>query len=153
MLPSIACTRAYTLKSGNKTLGINDNDVHYIVGFRNVYHARRVQYNMHPTPKISLVRRGKPLKRNDPHDDIVIDTEAKLFIPKQELNGGPHHPLNDGGWHLDTTDYDKLLMVPFKHRVGLIVVTDIVNEIPVDIEADCFIVEPNDTFMRNFMLE
>ena len=150
MLPQVPRDKAFTLKAGNKTLGLNDNGMHYIIGFRNVYLARRVQYVMHPTPNLALYR-GGGLKRKDQHTDIVIDTEAKLFIPKQELKGGPHHPLNDGGWHLDTKEYKQLLMTPFKYQVGLIMVTNILNEIPIDIEADCWVLEPNESFMRDFL--
>jgi hypothetical protein len=138
---------AYTLKQGNKTLGLNCavKDVHYIVGFRNVTHARYVQYTMHPSPKLVL-KRGFYLDRvqsvDDDNQNVVLDHEASLYIPKAEHTGGPHNPLNDGGWHLNVTQLNDLISIPVKNHVGLLLVSDTKSDTRTDIELSCCIIEP-----------
>lgn len=128
-----------------------------MVGFRNMNTARHVQYNLSPEPKMLLERSealniehiedamddGRRMFMAGPqgevtiYDDeeslthkIVIDIGARLVLPKHDLDldGGPYHPLNDGGYYLKTMDYGDLLKIPFTRGVGVVLPREMMYE-------------------------
>ena len=46
----------YTICRGNKTVSVKSDNKDYIIGFNKILIAKSVQYNIHPEPKIILLR-------------------------------------------------------------------------------------------------
>lgn len=114
----------YTVKQGNKTVGLSQNNKYYIIGFENPVLARKVQYNLQPNPEITLLR-GKNINLastlNDfglKNTDLFLDIEATLFIPK--FKGSVQDPMNDGGYHLGADNYNEFIVYPFTKSIGLV---------------------------------
>lgn len=125
----------FTIQQKNKTVGMRHKDNHYIIGFNNVTQARKVQYAMHPEPRLILTRGdgldiGSVLESLKPKGSnavsIVIDTEATLFIPK--FKGESTSPMNDGSFHMNTVPYDDFIAYPFTKMLGVIIPYDLVYE-------------------------
>jgi len=83
----------YTISRSGLPLGVRvsrgpSTTTHYVVVFKNILHARHVQYNLHPEPSIWLLR--------DPKTDIDM-TERFLPMPK-------FLPMNVRTQHIDDLD-------------------------------------------------
>lgn len=113
---------------------------HYIIGFQSVAQARKVQYSLAPEPSLYL-------QRTDFEDvtpqinegltkfgvasldaSIIIDTRARLHIPKGDAKLPSDHPLNDGNFHLSSIPMEEFLMFPFEKDIGIIIPYDLEKE-------------------------
>jgi hypothetical protein len=123
----------HVLKQNNKHIVIKHRNIDYIIGFPNVIHARKVQYDMDIVPSFSFVRDTL----SPSHD---LDVKATLFIDKSPP-GSNVSGLLDGNITMDTykdRDFYELLLIENK---GLI--------IPYDLKE-----EDNDEFMfRSFIID
>lgn len=108
-----------TIAKDNKTVGFYHKNKPYVIGFRNAHVARKVMYTMHPEPVFSLIT-SNPVKINDEHSglDILIDSEATLFIPKSEYKQFtlPDYNL----YYIDPVDYDTFTTYPYTKNIGII---------------------------------
>jgi hypothetical protein len=102
------------IKQKNKTLGLTHNNRHYIIGFPKLNLARKVHYNIHPEPNLTLIRGDMII-----HEDIEFDTSSTLFIPK--CKGSIWEPMNDGCFHLSHMKKDEFYILPGKNRIGIII--------------------------------
>lgn len=112
----------FTIKQGNKTLSTKSKDCHYVIGFKSAFAARKVQYSMQPEPDIMMLRCSNTyisLDRYGINDDLVMDANATLFIPK--CKGSTLERMNDGGFHLYETTYKEFLDYPFIKNLGVII--------------------------------
>lgn len=108
----------YTLKLGNKTMSLTNNNKLYVIGFKNALHTRKVQYSIHPEFKFTLLRDDVKLK-----DDLVYDN-VTLFIPK--CIGSTLLPENDVGLHLK--EEKDFLSFPVIKQLGIIVAHTLIDE-------------------------
>ena len=95
----------YTLKQGNKTIGVQNNHKWYIIGFPNITHARAIHYNIAPEPNIVLLK-NNPKKSQA----LTVCMNSSIFIPKHQ--GDHWHPMNDGNFHIQAmniNDFNKLV--------------------------------------------
>lgn len=124
----------YTIKCGNKTLGLTQVHKYYVIGFKSVMHARSVQFAIDPDPDITFVRRAKTVGGG-------VDVHAMLSIPKHV--GPPLDPWKDVGFHLQTEIYDDFVMTPFAKGVGVIMPYDLVDETTDSFVFDAHLIEPD----------
>lgn len=121
----------YTIKSGNKTIGINLYDKNYVIGYNSAILARKVQYNINPEPKIILFKNdnlniNKKIKQNN--SDINIDININtLYIPKYDKNK-INIPINNEGFHLHTIKSDDFMLYPFSKNIGIIIPFKLIEE-------------------------
>lgn len=154
--------KGHVIKRNNRMLSLSDYRVtgpgqdvqlrHYVVGFKTAVLARKVHYNIHPSPYLRLEHRdvvdittdvNTRLKDVDPVDGLVtVHMSSRLFVPKMEHNGGPLYPGNDGGFHLETVDIKQLYMMPFSKNVGVIFPYDIESESRADLVLICQVINP-----------
>jgi hypothetical protein len=121
----------FTIKQGNKTLSVLHNKRHYIIGFKNKILARKVYYNIHPSPQFTLVRDqdidlSAVLKSNGFDISLSLDVGATLFVPK--CKGSILDPMNDGGFHLSMVPEHEFLAFPIEHRLGVVMPYDLEDE-------------------------
>lgn len=124
-----------------KELCYNLSVRYYVVGFQNLMHAKKIQYDIKPEPNLKLYRTeylnivsqvNKGLEEfgvDKINSHIVIDTMARLHVPKKNTDVYPSdHEMNDGGFHLSTVSYEDFLMYPFDNNVGIIMPHTLENE-------------------------
>lgn len=105
-----------------------------MLGFRNVFYARTVLHNLHPEPRMLLLRDvdndiGPPLISAgylDAELCLNLDVSATLFIPK--LQGNPLHPLNDGCFHIHQYSENEFLTFPLSKNLGTVMPYMLVEE-------------------------
>lgn len=115
--------KIHTLQQRNKTVSVVHYDRHYVIGFRNPYLLRKVHYSMHPEPKLILLRDNdtvfqKEFEENGYDISLTMDFNATLFIPK--CAGSTLHPMNDGGYHMNSYKESDFLAFPIRKRLGII---------------------------------
>lgn len=121
-----AMQHIYTLNRGSKTLGLTHRNQNYIIGFQSPSLARKIHYNMHPEPRLSIINGDEINITNKIYDNLPIDlpcnfyldSKATLVIPK--LKGDFLHPLNDGCFHLNNVKMEDFYMFPYKYNLGII---------------------------------
>lgn len=137
----------YTIQQKNKTIGMSHNERHYVVGFKSSKLARKVQYALHPEPKLILVRGtdidlSKDLQNKGINDlSLIVDTEATLFMPK--FKGSSEDPLNDGGYHLHNVLYKDFVTYPFTKMIGVIMPYDLLEENEEEFVFRSHVIEPS----------
>jgi hypothetical protein len=134
----------------------------YVVAFRNVVHARHVQYNLQPEPSIRLLRdAGLDIDATDKfrsHDivagggagrgrRVVMNAAAVVHFPRMDTKRYPGyaglHPMNDGGFNLDVVDPSDILSLPFLPRnTGIIITLDILADDGATIAMSCHVIDP-----------
>lgn len=132
----------FTLKQGNKTVGLVHKNNHYIIGFESFIKARKVQYNLHPNPEIMLVR-GDTIDKHLYFGDIdlKLDIDATLFLPKYK--GSPNDPMNDGNYHLNSEIYNEFIVYPFFKNIGIILPTELKDEDENEFMFKAHVIEPS----------
>lgn len=133
----------YTLQQGNKTVGFNYKNEHFIIGFQKAVLARKVHYNMDPNPKFQILP-------DDPQRfyktslgktyEITMDTKCTLFIPK--FNGSFLDPLNDGCYHLNSTKERDFYTYPFNKNLGIILPYNLIDETPDEFIFKSYMIYP-----------
>jgi hypothetical protein len=138
--------KAYTIQRGNKCISYNTIERKYIIGFKSVLVARRVQFSIQPEPEISLIR-GKQFELSDNanktdknHLEFVLDTEACLFIPK--CKGSIYEPLNDGGFHMGIINFDEFIRFPFTKGLGIIMPYEVFEESEEEFIFTSYVIDP-----------
>lgn len=151
--------KGYLLKQQSQTLGLSHIHArklhHYVIGFQNPIMARKVHYNIHPLPYLHLDR-GESIDIsfelsdslsslgvvNDHNDKVTIDVSSKLTIPKMDLEGSIHNPLNDAGFHLCEVPLEDIYMMPFDKNVGVILPYELFIENSKSFIFLCQIIDP-----------
>jgi hypothetical protein len=115
--------KIYVLKQQNKHVSVIHAKRHYVIGFQNVLTARKVQYSLHPDPKMILLRDTIVSLKDDldkqGYDlNLKLDVRATLFIPK--CKGSVLHPLNDAHYHCDSHTFSEFLYLPLKNNIGIV---------------------------------
>lgn len=117
----------------------NHRTKHYAVGVPSIELARRIQYTIDDEPCLRLYRASsinitkevnnglKAYGVDQTDGDIVIDTKAKLHIPKCVIHG-PLHPLESCMFHLISMPIEEFLAYPFDRNMGIIIPYDIESE-------------------------
>jgi len=136
----------FTIKQGNKTVGLSHKEKHYVIGFENVIMARRVQYSMHPEDNITLMR-GDGINLSNHLEQIriqktslILDVEATIFVPKYK--GSACNPLGDGSFHLGIEKYDEFVTYPFTKSLGIILPHKILHEDDEEFTIQSHVIEP-----------
>ena len=132
----------YTLKLGNKTVSINHQDRHYIIGFKSIFMARKVHYNMSPEP-VFLLLSNKTIKIPKEQgflDVLTIDYNATLSISK--CKGTIWEPMNDIGYHLEEHERDAFLSFPIKKQLGIIMPYELIEETPEKFMFKSYVIDP-----------
>lgn len=129
----------------------------YVVAFRNVVHARHVQYNLHPAPVTVLLRdpgrditrhhaASRGITRHHATDGaLVMNATAAVHFPRMDTSRYPGlHPLNDGGFNLDVVDEDYILALPFQNTpTGVILPSNIISDDgATTIAMHCHVIDP-----------
>ena len=120
--------KVHTIGRGRSVISVRSGVKEYIVGFHNVVHARRTFYEMHPEVEIKLYRgdpRGAEIGRRDGACVIAYPT-ALAYIKK--LRGEFFHPMNDGGFHLNTISHHEYAGILQKPNMGLLMPHSLVDE-------------------------
>ena len=138
-------SNVYTLKIGNKTISVNHKQRHYVIGFKNVVHARKVHYSMHPEPKFTLIRDNnidlsKSLSEEGYDLTLSLDVNATLFIPK--CKGSTLHPLNDAGVHMATSAEKEFLTYPVLKHIGVIMPYRLFDENDDEFIFTSYVIDP-----------
>lgn len=163
----------YVLKQGNKSMGLRESDTSYIVGFRSVYNARRVQYVMHPElcPVLRRRQHQQPAQVRAESSEIpkiTIEHGASLIIPKATVktlfsaaetkdlvdcaDGALTVAMSDGGFHMACYSQDEFLALPLSWNVGLIIPTHITSEDEDVVTCSCSVLDPilvHETFVSS----
>lgn len=105
----------YTLKKGTFTVGMRKDDKSYVIGFKNVVHARSVHYNMSLEPKFELVKQDPIYKGG-----INAYLASTIFIPKTKSNF-------DSELYLEMMHAEEFYRLPFS-GVNIILPYDLVYE-------------------------
>ncbi len=141
--PGVGVGVVYTLKQSSKTVGFYSNDTPYVLGFRNLMHARKVQYDMKPEPRFQIMRSDDVTIR----DDISIHFASTIFIPKHSMpsdcdsgstrplfpkvpkrkESSRHDPMKDVGLHLHILKAIEFYGLP-QQGVGIIVPYELLDE-------------------------
>jgi hypothetical protein len=155
--------KAFLLKQKSKTIGVSELHAnryrHYIIGFKNVFLARKIHYNIHPEPSIRLERSDfiditKDVKKSfnaiglnsDSIDSkITIDVFSKIYIPKMLPSGGYYNPMNDGGYHVEEISIEDLFLMPFEQNIGVILPSEVYAESAKEFVLSCQIIDPVDS--------
>jgi hypothetical protein len=122
----------YTIKHGNKTIGLPHKNKHFIIGFDNQTIAKKVQYAMHPEPEITLISSytidlapalsAMGIKNTS----LVLDVGATLYVPKHpECSMAPKH---DRELYIGYDDYLDFLAYPLTRYVGVVLPYDLIDE-------------------------
>lgn len=106
----------YTINSGNKTVSVHSDNIHYIIGFKNVRIARKVQYNMHPEPIITIIKNPETQITNN---NVHLNNDVTLFIPKAPLDLPP--AMRDGGYHIHEYKENDFMALPSTRNIGIII--------------------------------
>lgn len=130
----------YTICRGNKTVSVKTDNKDYIIGFKNAYIARKVQYNMHPEPKIILLK-SNTMSIEKENINIYIDNDASLFI--QKLQGDYYNPINDGGYHMKNENLDNFMLFPFTNSIGIIIPYNLIDETNDEYIFKCIVLDPS----------
>jgi hypothetical protein len=133
----------YTICRGNKTVSVKSDNKDYIIGFNKILIAKSVQYNIHPEPKIILLRSNiQKIKKEDL--SLSIDNDATLFIEKH--NGCALNPINDGGYHINTTKIHEFMLYPYSKNIGVVLPYDLIDENENEFIFKSFVIDaPEDT--------
>jgi hypothetical protein len=122
----------YTLKQGSKTVGFYSNGTPYVIGFRNIIHARKVHYDMKPEPRFQMMMSDDVTIK----DDVSIHFASTIFIPKHSMLR--HHdsgstrpllddPMKDVGLHLHIQKAIEFYRLP-QQGVGIIMPYELLDE-------------------------
>lgn len=142
----------YIIRQGIKNYGVRTPDHSYVIGFKNVIHARHVYYNMHPEMEPSVVRNktmniGSEVQQGlvefgiyKQRSNILIDINSKLVFKK--ANRSNHASMNDGGFHLFTMPAEEFISLPMSKQVGIIIPSDFDEDNDDEIVMLADIVEP-----------
>lgn len=159
-----ASPKGYTIKRQSQTLGLAERHGerlrHYIVGFKSVVMARKVQYNIHPEPILRLERQSAIDITSSINacllevglntvPSVTIDVLSRLYVPKMMHTGGAVEPLNDGGFHLDEQPYDDMFMLPFSKNIGIVLPYELEYENQRELVLLCQVIDPADS-LRHF---
>lgn len=123
------------LKNKNNILGFQHRTKNYIMGFQQPKHAYLVQKNIcyNSIDKIMLLRHHienvgsevsnglKAIGLDESYDDITIDLDASLIIPKNnDLN---NNNLNNNNLNINLIiselKFEDFLMYPFNKHIGV----------------------------------
>jgi hypothetical protein len=126
----------------------------YVVAFRNVVHARHVQYNLHPEPVMVLLRDpGRDITRRHATDTkMVMNVTAVVHFPRMDTSRYPGlHAMNDGGFNMDVVDESDILTVPFNYTdTGIILPSHIMSDDGVtSIAMHCHVIDPVFTLQKS----
>ena len=132
----------YTIKQKNKTLSVSHNQKHYIIGFNNIITARKVHYNMHPEPKLVMIRDNKPINLMSKLDhSLTLEISSTLLIPK--CHGDIWAPINDGMFHLLEMNEVEFYNLPLSKKLGIIVPYKLEEETNDDFMFKAYVLDPN----------
>jgi hypothetical protein len=134
----------YTIRQKNKTVSVEHNQRHYVLGFKNAMLARKVHYNLHPQPKFILIRDDNPIDLK-PHLDIDValnlEVASTLFIPKF-TKGSIWDPMNDGMFHLHQIHEVEFFSLPLAKNLGIIVPYKLEDETSDDFMFKVYMLDP-----------
>ena len=136
----------HTINQKSQSIGICINKKNFVVGFDNIKIARRVQYCMHPEPKLSLVR-GEDIDMSDKFTEngingvsLTLDVKSTLFIPKYK--GSPADPMNDGGFHIQNHKQIEFMAYPLTKMIGIIIPYHLLDEDENEFMFRAHLIEP-----------
>jgi hypothetical protein len=112
----------YILQQKNKALSLLKNEKHYVIGFKNVIHARSVHYNLHPEPKLEIIN------EYDKREFTYISGDVRLQIPK--CHGDILSPMNDGNFHMREYPNEEFIKWPFYKQLGVLLPYSLEEESP-----------------------
>lgn len=138
----------HTLKQGSKSLGVQHENKLFIVGFRNVYLARKVQYTAPSTITNDIIMVSSMSFDRIDKINTIVDPNAILSLPKSKNKGGAWEPVNDMGLHLHTMEYNEFVTLPFTKGLGIVIPYDVLDETGNAIICKSTIIFP--TFNVNF---
>lgn len=133
----------YTIKQKNKTLSVYHEHKHFVIGFKTALLARKVHYNIHPDPKMTLVRSIEPIDLSPKVDfdiSLILDVASTLFIPK--CKGSIWEPMNDGMFHVDKMQEIEFYNLPISSNLGIIVPYKLEDETNEEFMFKAYVVEP-----------
>lgn len=133
----------YTIAKDYKTVGFYHKKKPYILGFRNAHIARNIMYRMHPEPLFSLITNQPTLVEDEGHNvELLIDSEATLFIPKSEYNlfTLPEHNL----YYVNRVNYEEFVMYPYTKNLGVILPYVLIDESEEEFIYRSHVIDPMD---------
>lgn len=139
MISNLSCNKIYTINQKGKSLSCHGTmGQSFVIGFRDVRMARKIQYNLAPNVEPFLLRSHieditdevncslRQMQANTISGKVVIDVKAQLHIQKLDDTLPPQ--LNDGMFHLETLDYSDFMMFPFEKNLGIIMPYEVLVE-------------------------
>lgn len=95
------------------------------IAFDKAVTARNVMHCMHPSMEV-LLTRGDQIKVTKSDLTVNMEVDAFVFIKKHDSN--PHHPMSDGGFHLETWNNEQVFKAVFEENHGMIIPYNLVTE-------------------------
>ena len=162
--------KVYILRQNTKMFGItpdldkreSDNSTgHYVIGFDKVSWARWVQYTVSPT-ETPYMKRTQTIDvagiLNDglvhygvsnEHllESLTLDIDADLIIPKMQktsVSAGLTSSVDVTQLHMDTMSRESFLLLPFTHKVGVILPYDVKEDGQTRIVFTSQVIDPSD---------
>lgn len=112
----------YTLKRINKTLSLQKNEQHYLIGFTSPSVARHVQYTIHAEPKMVLIANGYS------QDNLIINKNT--------------HGYYENDLYLNEICRDEFRKYPYTKMLGIIYADEIIDEDDDYIVFNCSHIKP-----------
>lgn len=111
MIFNTSARQIYTVKNNNQYVCCKYHDKRYLIAFRSVHHARHVQYNLQPDPKIITVN----------------DTKRQTLIIQK--NKSAHlHPVDDMGYWVGSMSIDYVSRLPSEQGIGVVLLQELLQE-------------------------
>lgn len=135
----------FTLQLNSKTVGFTHAKREYVIGFKNVVYARKVQYNMATHPELSLVKSLTHMDLSETiEEQLVLDHNASLFITKCPF-GKRNEQL-----HLQTYTLEKFLLLPYQRNLGIVMPYELIEETDQEFHFKSHVIDPAEsiTFLK-----
>lgn len=128
----------FYLKQFGKPLYSQHNQKSYIIGYKNIMNAKKVQYDINFTQSTTILRDELEIPVNI-DSKMVMDVKATLFIPKAKrpLNG-----LLDGCITVDHYKDREFFRLPIVDKIGVIIAYNLEHEDDDEFIYRAFILDP-----------
>lgn len=141
----------YMLKGKNGTVGVNHSNKAFVVGFKDKNIATTVSTMLHEFPQLSLQCNRLENVAEDINNgligmglsniavsDVVIDTEAILYITKKKQDESQNDII------VEHCPFEDFLMYPFYKNIGILLPDDILDSNEDYYMFSCHLVAPSD---------
>lgn len=145
LLVSANVSNIYTLQKGNKHICVYHKKHDYVIGFKNITHARKVNYAIHINPTPLLLRDTNIDLHQDLYDEgydlhLTLDVNSTLFIPKNHTS--TIDPIYDGGICMYGHKDSDFLKLPIENKQGIVIPYKLIDETDEEFMFKSYVIDP-----------